>query len=140
MITLKLGRTSQAHRCIILARSNTHQSKSGLCLLDSHPSYSAPVGPNCPFNDTDAYSQLSDSRLSHVAHSGVRPDIVKQLTEGLIRLSLLAKKSSEVAITSPPSADDETSVRQLRLTHTSAYIPVRKGRSFASNSSSGMAL
>lgn len=32
--------------------SATHQSKEGLCRLDSHASYNAPVGPNWPFIDT----------------------------------------------------------------------------------------
>lgn len=38
-----------------LSAKAAHQSKEGLCLLVSHPSKSAPLGPNCPFRLTGSY-------------------------------------------------------------------------------------
>jgi hypothetical protein len=95
----KIGSELDYHPSVSYSLIKTYQSKEGLCRLDSHASYRAPVGPNCPFIDTLGLSISQASR-----HQGSL-----RLTYGLIRLSLEAKKSSDTDRTLPPRVSTVTS-------------------------------
>ena len=121
------------------------QSRLRRSEADDDPTVSAMANAGPTSRNPDCASATPTRRTARrsgrTVPSSIRKPVIRPtssvLTDGLMRLSLLAKKSSDVAITSPPSADDETSFRQRCRGPSS---PVRNGRNLASNSSSGIAL